>query len=87
MHFSIDLYDIRNGQSNDFLLDQIFKNPPSLLPLMNLGEICFILRRINPALALLDMSIKNYARLEPSSMLRYIAMTILASVMQNQEQT
>ena len=58
-------YDIMQNAKNQEFLKSVFRNPPSILPIQNLGEIAFILQKPKESFALLDMSLKTYGHLDP----------------------
>lgn len=57
-------YDIKQNFANEQFLKELFKMPPSILPLQNLGEIAHIMQRRKEAFTLLDMCIKLYKTLD-----------------------
>ena len=60
-------YDLMQNAKNETFLQSVFTNPPVILPLLNLGEICYILQKPRPAMALLDMSIKSFKSIDPEN--------------------
>ena len=75
-------YDLMKNAKNEQFLSQVFKNPPVILPLLNLGEICYILRKPRPAMALLDMSLKTFKSIDPENLLKYKNLVLLGAVLE-----
>jgi hypothetical protein len=57
-------YDIKQNFANEQFLKDLFRMPPSILPIQNLGEIAHIMQKRKEAFILLDMVIKLYKNLD-----------------------
>lgn len=80
-------YDMMKNAQNEQFLKHVFKNPPVILPLQNLGEIYYILQKPRPAMALLDISLKTYKAIDPENLLKYKNLVLLGAVLEQQHQT
>jgi len=53
-------YDVRDNMANEAFLGQTFRQPPSALPIQNLGEMLFVVKKDKEAFCMLDMALKLY---------------------------
>lgn len=67
---------------NELLLSNTFREPQSILPLQNLGELALIMQKQKDAFSLFDMSIKLYKHLDKDNMLKFKVLTLLASMIE-----
>jgi len=51
-------------QKNEVFLKDLFKEPATILPLQNLGEIALIMEQPRAAFCLLDMCMKMYKNMD-----------------------
>ena len=58
-------YNLLNNAENEQFLKETFKVPASILPIQNMGEIAYIMRKMKDSFALLDASLKLYRHLDP----------------------
>jgi hypothetical protein len=74
-------YDARENYKNEQFLQKVFKMPPSVLPINNLGELSFILQQDRGAFTALDMSLKLFKQLDAQNLLKFKTLTLLASLL------
>jgi len=58
-------YNLLNNAENEQFLKETFKVPATILPIQNIGEIAYIMRKMKDSFALLDASLKLYRHLDP----------------------
>ena len=79
-------YDLMQNAHNETFLKSCFGNPPTILPIQNLGEIAFILQKPKEAMALLDISLKLYKKIDPDNILKFKNLALLGAILEQQGQ-
>lgn len=79
----ISSYDLKENAKNEAFLKSMFKQPPVILPLQNLGEVALIMHKFRDAFAFLDMSLKLFKSLDPQNLLQFKTMTLLGSLLES----
>lgn len=57
-------YNLLNNAENEQFLKETFQVPASILPIQNMGEMAYIMRKFKDSFALLDASLKLYRHLD-----------------------
>ena len=74
-------YDMKQMHKNEEFLSNLFKEPATILPLQNLGEIAYMMEQPNSAFCLLDMCVKLYKSIDPDNLLKFKSLAILGSLL------
>ena len=80
-------YDFSQGARNQIFVQHVFRNPASILPIQNLGEISLLLpQKPMEAFSYLDMSVQMFKQLQPDNTQQYKSLTLLGILLDREGQ-